>query len=227
QISKLYSEISVMREIDHPHIVRLREVFYSKRFIYLVMDLMAGGELYQLVTASPGDCATEPEIVKMVTDMLSAVRFMHARGWVHRDLKLENWLLEEPPGDDGSKVSSLKLIDFGLSKHFVAEEYLCQAVGSTYYVAPEVLRGSYTEKCDLWSMGVITYMLLTGAPPFWGQSDAKVRQKILIGRYSMPPELFQNVSGAARDFIRRLLVVDPSGRLSAEQALDHPWLRSR
>ncbi|CBJ27498.1 Ca2+/calmodulin-dependent protein kinase, EF-Hand protein superfamily [Ectocarpus siliculosus] len=220
QVSKLFSEVSVLRELDHPHIVRMRQVFYSKRHIYMIMDLATGGELFHLVTKNPGDCATEPEIRRMLTNMLSAVGYMHRHGIVHRDLKLENWLMQTP-GD----TTAVKLIDFGLSKHFTLDQNMQQAVGSTYYVAPEVLQGSYGPKCDMWSMGVIAYMMVSGAPPFWGNGDAQVRAKIVCGEYDMPDVLFQHISSDAKDFITKLLVVDPKERLSAEQALAHPWLR--
>ncbi|CAM9242227.1 unnamed protein product [Ascophyllum nodosum] len=220
QVSKLYSEVSVMRELDHPHIVRMRQVFYSKRHIYMIMELATGGELFNLVTKNPGDCATEPEIKRMLTNMLSAVGYMHRNGIVHRDLKLENWLMQTP-GD----ITGIKLIDFGLSKHFVQDQTMQQAVGSTYYVAPEVLQGSYGPKCDMWSMGVISYMMVSGAPPFWGNGDAQVRAKIIRGEYEMPDVLFQHLSVDARDFISKLLVVNADKRMSADQALAHPWLR--
>eukprot|EP00903_Cladosiphon_okamuranus_P012731 g11902.t1 len=220
QVSKLYSEVSVLRELDHPHIVRMRQVFYSKRHIFMIMDLATGGELFNLVTKNPGDCATESEMKRMLTNMLSAVGYMHRNGIVHRDLKLENWLMQTP-GD----TTGVKLIDFGLSKHFAQDQNMQQAVGSTYYVAPEVLQGSYGPKCDMWSMGVIAYMMVSGAPPFWGNGDAQVRAKIVRGEYDMPDVLFQHVSSDAKDFISKLLVVDQENRMSAEQALAHPWLR--
>ncbi|CAM9349713.1 unnamed protein product [Pylaiella littoralis] len=220
QVSKLYSEVSVLRELDHPHIVRMRQVFFSKRHIFMIMDLATGGELFNLVTKNPGDCATETEIKRMLTNMLSAVGYMHRHGVVHRDLKLENWLMQTP-GD----TTGVKLIDFGLSKHFAQDQNMQQAVGSTYYVAPEVLQGSYGPKCDMWSMGVIAYMMVSGAPPFWGNADAQVRAKIMVGEYDMPDVLFQHVPPDAKDFISELLVIDPNQRMSAEQALAHPWLR--
>ncbi len=219
QVSKLYAEISIMREMDHPHVVRLREVFYTKLQIYIVMDLCTGGELFNLVTENPGECATESEIAKAVNRMMGAIHYLHKHRIVHRDLKLENWLLESP-GD----LSSIKLIDFGLSKHFADEEHLHQAVGSTYYVAPEVLLGNYTEKCDLWSMGVITYMMLSGSPPFWGNNDQQIRNRIIRGQYSTSDKVFKNVSKGGKDFIAMLLKLDPSSRPDAGKALRHSWL---
>ncbi len=222
QISKLYAEISIMREVDHPHIVRLREVFYTKLQICIVMDLCKGGELFNLVTENPGECASEAEIAQAVRRMMGAIHYLHKHRIVHRDLKLENWLLESP-GD----LSSIKLIDFGLSKHFSDEEHMHQAVGSTYYVAPEVLLGNYTEKCDLWSMGVITYMMLSGTPPFWGNNDKQIRSRIIRGQYSTSDKVFKNVSKSGLDFISMLLKLDPASRPDVGTALRHPWLTKK
>ncbi|CAM9591447.1 unnamed protein product [Discosporangium mesarthrocarpum] len=222
QVSKLYSEVSVMREMDHPHIVRMHEVFYTKRNIFMIMDLATGGELFNLVTKNPGDCASEEEIIMMITHMLSAVGYMHRHNIVHRDLKLENWLMQTL-GD----TSTIKLIDFGLSKHFSEDQHMQQAVGSTYYVAPEVLMGSYGPKCDMWSMGVIAYMMVSGAPPFWGNGDSQVRAKIVRAEYDMPDIHFRHISLECKNFISCLLNADVDKRLTAEEALVHPWLHSK
>ncbi|KAG5179042.1 kinase-like domain-containing protein [Tribonema minus] len=229
RVSKLYAEVSAMRVGGgHPHVVRLREVFYANRYVYLVMDMCGGGELFNLVTATRGPCAPEPEMASMLSDMLSAVAYLHRHRIVHRDIKLENWMLSVP-GDS----SSLKLIDFGLSRHFGGDgETMYQAVGSTITqsllqpVSPQVLLGNYTEACDLWSMGVIAYMMLSGAPPFWGSNDVQVRAKIIQGHYEMPAALFGATSPVAQDFVRRLLTLDATARMTAEQALAHPFLRS-
>jgi len=120
----------------------------------------------------------------------------------------------------------VKLIDFGLSKHFHFSEVMSQQVGSAYYVAPEILHGEYNYKCDMWSMGVILYMLVSGVPPFWGRSDAEIRQRIAKGTYVFPKRQFQHVSAGAVDLIRNLLCVDVNARLDASSALQHPWLKA-
>mmetsp|Transcript_54851 Transcript_54851/g.151182 ORF Transcript_54851/g.151182 Transcript_54851/m.151182 type:complete len:1189 (-) Transcript_54851:129-3695(-) len=217
-IDKLHSEIMVMRQMDHPNVVRLREVFYGKQRIYLIMDECTGGELFDLLDRQPGHHCTENFTARVVLQMLSALRYMHAHGVMHRDLKLENWLLSSP--DD----PTLQLIDFGLSKHFMPEEMIKGAVGSAYYVAPEVLQGEYTELCDMWSLGVITYMLVSGSPPFWGKDDRGIRQHIISGKYRFPSKAFDKVTDQCKDFIRSLLVLNPDERLTAEEALEHPWL---
>ena len=218
-VDKLHSEISSMRQLDHPNIVRLREVFFGCRKIYLVMDICTGGELFDLVNMS-SEYRTEHCATRFMTEMFSAVQYLHEHGVVHRDLKLENWLFEHHTG------SHLKLIDFGLAKHFLVHERIHGAVGSMYYVAPEVLRGSYDSRCDLWSLGVIAYMLVSGAPPFWGRDDRDIRRSIIAGRWEFPQRFFSQVSPMAKDFIARLLTSDPELRMSAAAALTHPWLKA-
>jgi len=157
---------------------------------------------------------------KTVAEMLSSVAFLHSRSICHRDLKLENWVLES-----GKDVwSPLKLIDFGLSTHFVRGQRLSRVVGSSYYVAPEVLKKSYTEACDLWSLGVIVYMLLSGAPPFYGKNDEAIKASIVQGEYTFPHELFRDVSDEAMAFVSTLLSYNIEYRYTADQALTHPWL---
>lgn len=159
-------------------------------------------------------------VAKTVAQMLSAVAFLHSRNICHRDLKLENWVLES-----GKDVwSPLKLIDFGLSTHFTPGHRLSRVVGSSYYVAPEVLKKSYTEACDLWSLGVIVYMLLSGAPPFYGKNDEAIKASIVQGEYTFPHELFRDVSDEAMAFVSTLLSYNIEYRYTAEQALTHPWL---
>jgi len=218
-VSKLHEEIAIMRELDHPHIVSLHEVFYDKRRIYLVMDLCTGGELYQYVAKQEGEHLSEYDAIRLTLQMLSAIAFMHQCKIVHRDLKLENWLLE-----DKHEGAHLRLVDFGLSKHFTHDQFMTHQVGSIFYVAPEVLQGEYTEKCDIWSTGVIVYMLLSGIPPFWGRNQSEIQYQIFKKELTFPESHFAGVSDLAKDFIRHLLVRDEQRRLSAEEALLHPWL---
>ena len=151
--------------------------------------------------------------------MLSAVTYMHDHSIAHRDLKLENWVLMSP-----NAWSDLKLIDFGLSTHFVKGKEMTRVVGSSYYVSPQVLKRRYSESCDLWSLGVIAYMLLSGAPPFFGSTDGLIKQSIINGTYTFPSTLFKDVSEEAKGFICSLLSYQPEYRLTARQALNHPWL---
>jgi serine/threonine protein kinase len=164
-LRKLHTEVEILREVDHPNIVKLQDVFFGRRSVYLVTDLCRGGELYELLTSgkNQGYVFREDRASRLMRDMLSSIHYLHRQGIVHRDLKLENFLFE---GD--SATSPLIMIDFGLSKHFDPNERMNQRVGSCYYTAPEVLAGDYDYRCDVWSLGVICYMLLSGSPPFYG-----------------------------------------------------------
>ena len=156
--------------------------------------------------------------------MLCSVRYIHSKGIIHRDLKLENFLFSSTEPD-----SELKMIDFGLSKHFKFGEVQHEAVGTPYTVAPEVIRGSYDERCDVWALGVITFLLLSGDPPFGGCGGPEplltVRENIINGRYAFEPEdVWEHVSSEARDFIKKLLVTDPNRRPTAREVQRSTWL---
>lgn len=220
-ISKLQEEVNVLRELrGHDNVIRLYDVFCVDNELFIITELGRGGDLFHLLTTHPKHGVTEAYAAKTVAEMLSAVAFLHSRSICHRDLKLENWVLES-----GKDVwSPLKLIDFGLSCHFSPGSRLTRVVGSSYYVAPEVLKKSYTEACDLWSLGVIVYMLLSGAPPFYGKNDEAIKASIVQGEYTFPHELFRDVSDEAMAFVSTLLSYNIEYRYTAEQALTHPWL---
>lgn len=220
-IAKLQEEVNVLRELrGHENVIRLYDVFCVDNELFIITELGRGGDLFHLLTTHPKHGVTEAYAAKTVGQMLSAVAFLHSRNICHRDLKLENWVLES-----GKDVwSPLKLIDFGLSTHFTPGHRLSRVVGSSYYVAPEVLKKSYTEACDLWSLGVIVYMLLSGAPPFYGKNDEAIKASIVQGEYTFPHELFRDVSDEAMAFVSTLLSYNIEYRYTAEQALTHPWL---
>lgn len=220
-IAKLQEEVNVLRELrGHENVIRLYDVFCVDNELFIITELGRGGDLFHLLTTHPKHGVTEAYAAKTVSQMLSAVSFLHSRHICHRDLKLENWVLES-----GKDVwSPLKLIDFGLSTHFTPGHRLSRVVGSSYYVAPEVLKKSYTEACDLWSLGVIVYMLLSGAPPFYGKNDEAIKASIVQGEYTFPHELFRDVSDEAMSFVSTLLSYNIEHRYTGEQALTHPWL---
>merc|ERR1712127_109576 len=220
-IAKLQEEVNVLRELrGHDNVIRLYDVFCVDNELFIITELGRGGDLFHLLTTHPKHGVTEAYAAKTVAEMLSAVSFLHSRNICHRDLKLENWVLES-----GKDVwSPLKLIDFGLSTHYTPGHRLSRVVGSSYYVAPEVLKKSYTEACDLWSLGVIVYMLLSGAPPFYGKNDEAIKASIVQGEYTFPHELFRDVSDEAMAFVSTLLSYNIEYRYTAEQALTHPWL---
>jgi calcium-dependent protein kinase len=225
--ANLRNEITIMRAVDHPNIIRLFETYMTETDsfqcqYFLIMEMCTGGELYNRLSQE-GQC-TEQQVAKYATQMLSAVRWCHENGIVHRDLKLQNFLLENDTAD-----APLKLIDFGLSKYFGEDQDMLvmhRLVGSIHYIAPEVIgQRGYNEKCDIWSIGVIVYTLLAGCHPFNGQSEKEIILAIRSGEVHFPPERFANVSPQAVDFLRSLLVQEADARPSAAQALQGGWLQ--
>mmetsp|Transcript_16589 Transcript_16589/g.24802 ORF Transcript_16589/g.24802 Transcript_16589/m.24802 type:complete len:454 (-) Transcript_16589:75-1436(-) len=224
QANQLLEEIEIMCQLDHPNIIKLEEVYESEDYIYLVEELCLGGELFDRLDEQPNYHYKEEQCANLILQIVSAVQYLHAQGIVHRDLKLENFLFTKPDSD-----SDLKMIDFGLSKHLKYGEKEKDAVGTPYTVAPEVIRGSYTEKCDVWGIGVIAYLLMSGDPPFGGCAGEPLRQvrnNILKANYRFKPEfIWKNVSEEGKDFIRELLQLDPMKRPSTRELLiSSPWL---
>eukprot|EP00928_Gymnodinium_smaydae_P046424 TRINITY_DN30925_c0_g1_i1.p1 TRINITY_DN30925_c0_g1~~TRINITY_DN30925_c0_g1_i1.p1 ORF type:complete len:783 (+),score=161.21 TRINITY_DN30925_c0_g1_i1:84-2432(+) len=205
-------EIQNQLSMDHPNICRLLEVYEEPDCLRLVMERLRGPDLYE--HWSQKGQYSENNAAGCVRQICNAVAYCHSRGVCHRDLKLENFVYE-----DDSDSARLKMIDFGLSTFMKAT--MTDAVGTLYYVAPEVLKAQYDEKCDMWSLGVLTYVMLMGGPPFRGRTDRETAQLIRRGAYYLPEGRF---SEQAVDFIQSLLRLNPALRLDAKGALDHPWL---
>ncbi|CAK0899296.1 unnamed protein product [Prorocentrum cordatum] len=225
-IERFKREIAIMKMMDHPGIVKLYETFedIDQRNIYLAMELCEGGELFDKIIAS-GRFA-EVEAAHVMQQVLRAIFYMHMNRICHRDLKPENFLLLTK---DTEPILNnvLKIIDFGLSHDFKPGEFMSTRAGTPFYVAPEVLTSRYTERCDLWSAGVIMYVLLCGYPPFSGKSDGEVLSKVKQGCLHFSHRDWRNVSDDAKDLIRMLVKTSPQERLSAEQALQHAWIAQK
>jgi calcium-dependent protein kinase len=215
-VKELINEINILRAVDHPNIVRPIEVFHEKRRVYLIMELCEGGDLYEHALY------TESQSVVIMKKITSAIALCHENNVIHRDIKFENIMFEK--ADPHSEV---KLIDFGLSKVYHSGERMKKAVGTVYSMAPEVLDGDYTESADMWSLGVIAFMLLSGDLPFDGYDQASIADKVRVGKYKMRGSKWKKVSDEAKDFIAKLLVLDPTKRLTANKALKTPWLQSK
>jgi len=224
----LLREITLLHEMRHPSFVQLVDVFEDEEYVHLVTDLCTGGELFDRIVAktsrSEGStpCFSEDDAATVLYQILKAVSYMHKKGIVHRDIKPENILFET---DDEN--SPIKIIDFGLARMHDGqhgEPPMTTIVGTPYYIAPDVLRRQYDKSCDLWSVGVIAYILMCGYPPFNGGSNSETHASILRGRYHFPSREWKHTSREARDFVRRLLQSDPSKRMTAEEALNHPWM---
>eukprot|EP00727_Mastigamoeba_balamuthi_P012671 m51a1_g8026 putative protein serine threonine kinase (1159) ;mRNA; f:14879-19850 len=216
---KLYREVEIMCKLSHENIIRLIDVYESAEHVHLIMDLVRGGELFDKIVARGQ--YSESDAALLVNQIVSAVAYMHSHGVCHRDLKPENLLCAE------EEELYIRIADFGLSKIYNGGEDLTTICGTPDYVAPEILECKpYTEAIDMWAIGVITYTLLSGFTPFYGVSPKELFQRILSLDYDFPEETWRGVSDQAKDFIRRLLVLEPSQRMCARDALQHEWLLS-
>ncbi|XP_063811401.1 calcium/calmodulin-dependent protein kinase type 1G [Pseudophryne corroboree] len=213
----LENEIAVLKKIKHDNIVTLEDVYESSSHFYLVMQLVSGGELFDRILER--GVYTEKDASNVILQVLSAVKYLHDNGIVHRDLKPENLLYLTP--DENAKIM---ITDFGLSK---MEEtgIMSTACGTPGYVAPEVLaQKPYSKAVDCWSIGVITYILLCGYPPFYEETESRLFEKIREGTYEFESPFWDDISKSAKDFISRLLEKDPRKRYNCEDALQHPWI---
>lgn len=216
---KLANEVDILRGLDHPNIIKIYEFYQDEKFFYIVTELCTGGELFDSIVASKS--FTEKKAARIIQQVLSAISYCHTNKIVHRDLKPENLLLDKP-GDD----ATIKVIDFGLSRVFDPNKKMRHKLGTVYYIAPEVLQCQYDEKCDVWSCGVITFIMLCGYPPFNGQADEQIIKKIEKGEFNFNGKAWASVSQAAKDFITKMLVYFPERRYTAQEALADPWLTS-
>ncbi|CAM9461983.1 unnamed protein product [Ectocarpus sp. 6 AP-2014] len=215
----LKNEVQILGAMNHPNIVRLNQVFDCQNCLYMVMELCTGGELFDRIVMK--DHYTENEARDCIIQMTKAIMYCHQNGIVHRDLKPENLLYSD--FDEGTAV--LKLADFGLAKLCTENTMLNTACGTPGYVAPEILEGRpYGKEVDMWSVGVIAYILLCGFPPFYDENNSAMFKAIKLGKYDFPSPFWDDVDCEAKDMIGCLLVTDAAKRYSAEQLLQHPWV---
>jgi calcium-dependent protein kinase len=205
KIEVLKRETEILKEVNHPNIIRLIEVHEDEKYIHLITELCTGGELFDRIiakTQSDEGHFLEQDAAKLVRDILSAIAYCHdVKHIVHRDLKPENFLYLTPAED-----SPIKIIDFGLSRHDTTNLGVMKTkVGTHYYVSPEVLNREYTKSCDIWSIGVITYILLCGYPPFYGDSDQQIQNCVRMGLFDFPSPDWDDISQDAKEFIESLL----------------------
>ncbi|XP_019947606.1 calcium/calmodulin-dependent protein kinase type 1D [Paralichthys olivaceus] len=216
--SSIENEIAVLRKIKHENIVALEDIYESPDHLYLIMQLVSGGELFDRIVEK--GFYTEKDASTLIRQVLDAVHYLHKMGIVHRDLKPENLLYFNP--QDESKIM---ISDFGLSKMEGSGDVMSTACGTPGYVAPEVLaQKPYSKAVDCWSIGVIAYILLCGYPPFYDENDSKLFEQILKADYEFDAPYWDDISDSAKDFISSLMEKDPTKRFTCEQALRHPWI---
>ncbi|KAL3519470.1 hypothetical protein ACH5RR_017619 [Cinchona calisaya] len=212
-------EIQIMQHLSgQPNIVEFKGAYEDRQSVHIVMELCAGGELFDRIV-SRGHYS-EKDAAELTRQIVNVVHICHFMGVMHRDLKPENFLLASK-----DEKAMLKATDFGLSVFIEEGKQYRDIVGSAYYVAPEVLRRSYGKEIDIWSAGVILYILLSGVPPFWAETEKGIFDAILQGEldFESPPWPF--ISSSAKDLVRKMLTMDPKKRITSAQVLEHPWIR--
>jgi calcium-dependent protein kinase len=211
-------EIEILKTLDHPNVLKVYEYFEDSDNFYIVMEYCEGGDVFEKLMQTK--TFTERYAARVIRFVLKGLCYLHSKHVVHRDIKLENLLITN---SDNYNEFSIKIIDFNISTR-KREKKIHGAFGTTDYMAPEVFRGIYDEKCDLWSCGVILYLMVSGSLPFQCDNNELTAKAICDGRFSYPRNLFRNISYECKDLIARLLTKSPSLRLSAAEALNHKWL---
>ena len=233
-LDMLKDEINIMSKVDHPNIIKLLEVYENTLSIELIMEQCQGGCVFDNLVKkikSEGKAYSEREAASIFKQIMLAINYCHDQGICHRDLKLENVLFLTT-----QKNSPVKLIDFGLSNYFRRQKLshnlkksnngqvkMKKKVGSPHYISPEVLEGKYTQKCDIWSAGVMLYVMLVGYFPFDGNTDQETLNAIKKKKFSFDDKQWDNISNDAKDLIKHMLC-DEDKRYSSEKVLNHPWI---
>ncbi|XP_073301831.1 calcium-dependent protein kinase 1-like [Primulina huaijiensis] len=218
-VADVRREVQIMHHLTgNRNIVELKEVFEDRHDVHLVMELCGGGELFDRIIAKGH--YSERAAAGLCRQIVTVVHACHSMGVMHRDLKPENFLFLSTRED-----SPLKATDFGLSVFFKQGEVFKDLVGSAYYVAPEVLRRNYGSEADIWSAGVILYILLSGVPPFWGENENGIFDAVLRSHLDFVSDPWPSISSSAKDLVKKMLQADPKDRLTAVEVLNHPWMR--
>ena len=211
----LKRELDVLRMIDHPNVIKYYETYEDEKYLHIVMELCTGGDLFDKLIEM--GTLNESEVATIMKKLLLALSHIHGLYIVHRDLKPENFLFASR--DPGAEI---KIIDFGMSIKNQASD-LTTLVGTPYYLAPEVLRGKYGKECDVWSLGVVMYLMLCGTQPFEGNDMRTIFAKISKGEFDFESAQWAGISEAAKDLIRKMMSVNPTRRITVVDAMRHPW----
>ena len=215
ELKAMLTEVSILKSLDHPNILKIHETYQDKFSYFIVTELCSGGELFDRIASQR--ILSEALAAEYTRQILSCLIYCHDRHIAHRDLKPENFLL-----DSVSPGANLKLIDFGAAAICNPGEYLTRNIGTCYYIAPEVIDMRYNEKCDVWSAGAVLYVMLSGSPPFEGNKDEEIMNNVKKGRYFFNGRDWDGISSEAKDLIRKMMTVNVNSRISAKDALNHP-----
>ena len=218
-IQSIKREIEILRSLDHPNIVKYFETYEDEKYLHIVMEYIPGDNLFKVLTEKLDHRLTERQISQIMKCLLKAVSFLHHNNIIHRDIKPENIVFTE-----SGSLKSLKLIDFGLSIQQNARREN-RRVGTPYYMAPEMISGKFVKASDIWSIGVIMFILVTGKQPFWGKNKEEVLYKVENGLYDKKILNRSKCSNSVKDLIRRMLVLQPEKRITIETCLEHSWFK--
>ena len=217
-LEALKNEVNILSKLTHPNIMQIYEIFDDKANMYIVSEYCKGGELFDVIEKKGN--FTEKDACTIMKQLMSAICYSHQNNIIHKDLKPENILMDKDKDD-----LAIKIIDWGCAETIKTMKVSDNADGTIYYIAPEVLRGEYNEKCDVWSCGVIFYILLCGYPPFDGDTDEQIYTAIESGNFNFPEENWSKVSKEAKILIKKMLTLDVDERISALDSLQDPWFK--
>ncbi|CRG95749.1 calcium-dependent protein kinase, putative [Plasmodium gallinaceum] len=212
------NEIKYLSIMSHENIIKFKDFFEDKKKFYIVLEKCEGGELFYKIVKNK--CLMENESALIVRQICCALEYLHSNNIIHRDIKAENFLFKN------KNTKNIKLIDFGMAKK-VNCEYLTELCGSPHYISPELIRKKYTISSDIWALGVMVFFMLTGKYPFEGKNTPKVVDEILNKNINWKSKEFSSLSIEAVDFLKKLLERNEKKRLTAYQALNHPWIKSQ
>jgi calcium-dependent protein kinase len=223
EISRFLNNFNLLKKLDHQHIIKIFEMYEDNKRLYLVQELCTGSELYDHILLKKNQFS-ELEAAVIIRQICSALSYCHARGIIHRDIKPENIIF-----DSKNSIKSLKIKGFIQAKELDTTDQrkkieLDEILGTSYYIAPEVFNQNYEFLSDMWSVGVILYVMLVGKLPFDGKTDKEVIKKVRIGEIDFSNYKFLQLSEEAKNFLKQLLTYTPIRRISAMNAINHPWI---
>ena len=218
---KIKREMEIHKHLDHPNIVKLYEYYSDMDCYYLITEYIEGEDLFEEIQKK--DYLSEEMAATIMKQLLSAVYYCHEKKIIHKDIKPENILFTSKIYDK----PDIKVVDFGTAETFSYAVSKKVTSGTAYYIAPEVLDKKYNEECDIWSCGVILYIMLNGTPPFNGETDDKILEAIRKGKYAYKGLIWKGISKEAKDLIDKMLTYNPKDRISAKEACNHPWIKNK
>ena len=218
-LNDMLNEVEIISKLRHPNIIKFYETYHDEKYFHIVMEYCKGKDLFEKINQY--GFISENIVKKIISKLVHAISYCHSKNLTHRDLKLENILFI-----NNDMESEIKLIDFGLACKYEPNKKMTTFAGSPYYIAPEVLKGNYDNKCDIWSIGIITYVMLTGILPFEGETNDEIFNKILTKEVNFEHPNFNIISNEAKMFIKLCLEKDPNKRISAQRLIENNWIKN-